>query len=89
MLEMTLNKSKNLDSKLQDQTMKERQIWKKILTHLLNVKFLTKGRREDVYSSKKDNFIELVEQMSKSDSVLGKHYLKEVNDNWRYLLSKI
>ena len=32
MLEMTLNKGKTLDSKLQEQTMKERQTLKQILT---------------------------------------------------------
>ena len=40
-----------------------------------------RGHREDVYSSNKGNFIDLVELMSKYDPVLGKHYLKEVNDN--------
>ena len=39
-----------------------------------------RGHR-DVYSSYKSNFIEFVELMSKNDPVLGKHYLKEVNDN--------
>ena len=33
-----------------------------------------------VYSSNKGNFIELVELMIKYGPVLGKHYLKEVND---------
>ena len=52
-------------------------------------KFLTKqnlyfsGHQENVYSFLKGNFIELVEQMSKYDPVLGKHYLKVVNDNRR------
>ena len=56
--EMTLN-----GSKLQEQTMKERQIWKEILTWLLDVmKFLTKqnlpfrGHQEDVYSFNKGNY---------------------------------
>ena len=42
-----------------------------------------------MYSSNKSNFIELVEVKSKYDPVLGKHYLKEVNDNRRYLSPKI
>lgn len=76
--------------------MKERQIWKQVLTRLLDVmKFLMKqnlpfrGHRENVYSSNKGNFIELVELMSKYDPVFGKHYLKEVNDNQQYLSLKI
>ena len=44
---------------------------------------------EDVYSSNKGNFIELIELMSKNDPVLEKHYLKEVNDNRQYLSLKI
>ena len=36
MLEMTLNKT--LDSKLQEQTMEERQIWRQVLSRLLVVK---------------------------------------------------
>lgn len=40
---MTLNKGKTLDSKLQEETMKERQIWRQVLTRLFDVvKFLTK-----------------------------------------------
>ena len=75
---MTLNKGKTLDSKLQEQTMKERQIWRQVLTRLLDVlKFLTKqnlpfrGHWEDVFSSNKGYFINLVELMSKYDSVFG------------------
>ena len=85
-----------VDSKLQEQTMKERQIWGQVLTRLLNVvKFQTKqnlplrGNRENVYKSNKGNFLELIELMRKYDPVLGKHYLKEVNDNWRNLLPNI
>ena len=72
-MEMTLNKGKTFDV----------------------VKFLTKqnlsfsGHWEGVSSSNLGNFIELVELMSKYDSVLGKHFLKEVKDNWRYLSPKI
>ena len=86
-------KVKTLNSKLQEQTMKERQIWKQVLTRLLNVvKFLTKWNlplrchRYHVYSSNKGNFIELLSQY---DPVLGKQYLKEVNGNCRYLSPKI
>ena len=95
MLEITLNKGKTFHNKLQEQTMKERQIWRQLLTQLLDVvKFLTKpnlsfwGYRE-VDSSNKGNFIELVELMSKYDPVLAKHHLKKVNDNRRYLSPKI
>ena len=42
MLEITLNKNKTLDSKLQEQTMKEREILRQILIRLLGVEFLTK-----------------------------------------------
>ena len=63
MLEMILYKGKTLDSKLQEDTMKERQIWKQVLTRLLDVmKFPTKqnlpfrGHRY-VYNSNKGNFI--------------------------------
>ena len=68
MLKITLNKGKTLDSKLQEQTMKERQIWRQVLTRLLYVeKFLTKQRSyrgyRNVYSFNKGNFIELVEQV--------------------------
>ena len=95
-VKMTLNKGKTLDSKSQEQTMKQRQIWRQVLTWLLNVmKFLTKqnllfrGHQDDVYSSNKSNFIELLKLMSQYDPVLGKHYLKEVNDNQWYLSPKI
>ena len=43
MLEMTLNKCKSIDSKLKEPTMKERKIWRQVLTRLLELaKFLTK-----------------------------------------------
>ena len=68
--------------------MKERQV----STWLLDVvKFLMKQNLlEDVCSSNKSNFIELVELMSKYDPVLffKLHSLKEVNDNQLYLLPK-
>ena len=96
MLKMTLNKGKTLDSKSQEQTMKQRQIWRQVLTWLLNImKFLTKqnlpfrGHQDDVHSSNKSNFVELLKLMSQYDPVLGKHYLKEVNDNQWYLSPKI
>ena len=37
-MEMTLNKGKIFGSKLQEQTMKERHIWRQVLTRLLNVR---------------------------------------------------
>ena len=86
MFEMTLNKGKILDSKLQQRTMKKRKIWTQVLTRLLDVvTFLTKQNlpfrapREDVHSSNKGNFMELVELMNKYDLILGKYYLKEIN----------
>ena len=39
--------------------------------------------REDTYSSNIGNFIEFIQLMIKYDIALGKHYLKEVNDNRR------
>ena len=88
--------SKKLSKFPPEQTMKERQIWRQLLIRLLDiVKFLAKqnlplrGNQEDVYSSNKDNFIELVELMSKYDPILRKHYLKAVNDNRRYWSLKI
>ena len=43
MLGMTLNKVKTFDSKLQEQTMKERQIWRQFLIRLFDVvKFLNR-----------------------------------------------
>ena len=60
MLEMIINKGKTFNSKLQEQTMKERQIWRQVLIRLFEfVKLLTKqnlhfrGHQEDVYSFKK------------------------------------
>ena len=85
MLEGTLNKGKDLDSKLHEQAMNKRQIWRQVLPRLLDVmKFLTylkvlfRGHQEDVYSSNKGNIKELVELMGKYDPVLEKYYLKEV-----------
>lgn len=37
MLEVTFNKGKTFGSKLQEQTIKERQIWRQVLTWLLDV----------------------------------------------------
>ena len=74
---------------------KKQQIWRQVLTRLLDVaKFLMKQKlplrgHRDVYSSNKGNFIELVEFMSRSESVLGKDYFKRVNDNQWYLSLKI
>ena len=49
MLEMTLNKCKSIDSKLKEPTMKERQIWRQVLTRLLELaKFLTKQNLVEV-----------------------------------------
>ena len=43
MLEMALNKRKTLEGILQEQTMKERQIWRLVLTRSFDImKFLTK-----------------------------------------------
>ena len=39
------------------------------------------GHLEGVYCPNRGNFIELVQLMNKSDPIVGKHYLKEVNDN--------
>ena len=96
MLEMTLNKGKTLDNKLQEQTREERQVWRQLLRRLLDVvKFQMKqnlpfrNQREDTYSSNKGNFIGLVELMSQYDPVLGKHYLKDVSDNRLYWSLKI
>ena len=36
-LEMIFNKGKIFDSKVQEQTLKERQIWRQVLTWLLDV----------------------------------------------------
>ena len=76
-----LIKVKTLDSKLKEQIMKERHVWRLVLTRLLDVvKFLTKLNLPfrghlDVYTSRKGNFIALVEFMSKYDPVFEKHYL--------------
>ena len=43
---------------------------------------------EKTYISNKGNFIEMIELMSKYYPVLGKHYLKYVNDNRQYLLNE-
>ena len=43
----------------------------------------------DVYSSNKGILIGFVKLMSKYEPVLGKYYLKEVNDYWQYLSPKI
>jgi len=45
--------------------------------------------REDVTSTNRGNFLELVELLSKCDPVLGKHYTKECKNNRNYLSPQI
>ena len=75
---LPLIKGKTIDSKSLEITIKEKQIWRQVLTRLLDItkqNLFFRGYRKVLYSSNKGNYKELVE-LSQYNIVLEKHYLK-------------